>query len=487
MAALARADLNAIRESARCSLAGWFSLAYPKYVAYPHTLPLTAALEDALAGISPRLIVAEPPRHGKSLPVSELFPSYALGRFPSCKIIQASYGERLINKFGRSTRDLVSSDLFRWVFGFGITPDTSSFQYFTTQLGGEYVSTSIGGGGGSTGFGANIIIIDDPFKNRKQVESPVYRQQVISWLVSVAYQRLEDFEDGRPGIIIINATRWHPNDLTGYVRREMAGENWRYIAMPAVSDPQGRPCNPTDPDAIPLFPAKFNLERYQKIKEAIGSYEWESQYQQNPSPPKGGIIQVEWFQRYNVLPAFGDVVQSWDTAQKDRLTSAYSTCGTFHASATKSYLANMFREKLQYPELKRAVKNLAERDRPSAILIENKASGIQLIQELRSETSLPIIGIEPDADKVVRAFTEAAGVEAGLVFLPELAPWLSDFESEIRSFPGGEYADQVDTLTQFLRWNRTRSAVFSVARTGSRESFNTPETAADFVGFARTG
>lgn len=471
-----------IRHLARSSYVGYCSVMRPKFEVRNHLIPVNRALQDVMDSKITRLIIAMPPRHGKSYGVSETFSAAMFSQNHDMKCMQAAYGDRLAAKFGRETRNAMQSVLYRELFGTGVSPNVSASTLFNTTGGGEYLADGLNGA--FTGFGANLFNIDDPIKNRAEAESAAYKRQVTDFLQGVAYDRLEDFNDGRPNILIICATRWHLEDLTGWTMKNMADEGFVYIALPAVTNSQGVRCDVDDPDAHSLFPEEYPLERYRRIKSVVGSYEWEAKYQQNPTPAEGAIFRVEWFQRYTVLPRVAKVVQSWDTADKNELTSAYSVCGTWKVAAGRYYQANIFREKLQYPDLKRNARSLAERDNPHAVLIENKASGIQLIQDLRRETSIPVIAIEPDADKKTRAFAQSGLVESGIVYLPEHAPWLPDFESECRAFPGGMYADQIDQMTQFLKWQRNKGDSLLIATTGPRDSASVSTGSG---GFARTG
>lgn len=451
------------------------------YRVYPHLAPVNAAIEDIAAGRLNRVIFAMPPRHGKTYTVSEMAPAWMMGLNRGMKFMQGSYGSDLARDAGRAVRDQMQSILFREIFGFGLSPNVTAADYFRTVDEGSYKAGGINSP--FVGFGANWFNIDDPFKTRRDAESSTFRKQVIDWLQAVVYDRLENFDDGRDNILTVPATRWHPEDLSGWLRKNMADEGWVYISLPAVVDALGNRCDPSEPGAIPLFPEKYSLERYARIKQAIGSYEWDAKWQQNPTPLMGGVINLDWFNEFENLPRTSEVVQSWDTANKDNLTSAYSVCQTWHTSAGRYYLDRLYRDKLQYPDLKKAAISLAERDNPGAVLIENKASGIQLIQDLRRDTSIPVIAIEPESDKVVRAFGQSGLIEAGIVFLRKHAPWRPDFDSEVRGFPGGDFADQIDSLTQFLKWARTRSGAFSFASTGRRDSADLGAGG----GFASTG
>lgn len=476
------ATLERAHELGRATFPGFCSVVRPHYRPFPHQAPLAALIEDILHGRVTRAIVSEPPRHGKSYTLAETGPAYVYGNEPRLKFMQGAYGADLAQDFGRSVRTIMQSPLYRALFGFGVSPYVTAADHFDTERGGKYLS----GGVNSpfTGWGANWFHIDDPIKTRREAESQTYRKQVTDWLQGVVYDRLEDFDDGRSNILTVCATRWHIEDLSGWLRKHMADEGWVFISLPAVVDRHGVRCDPEDPGAIPLFPEKYSLERYARIKAAVGSYEWDSKWQQNPTPLKGGIINLDWFRRYTTLPRVAYKVHSWDTAQKTELTSAYSVCGSWHTAAGRHYLVDVYREKLQYPDLKRTVISLAENDHPDEVMIEDKASGIQLIQDLRQNTRLPIIAVEPEADKLTRAFGQSALIESGLVFLPETASWLPDFESEIRAFPAGDFADQVDQMTQYLARHRNRADGFAFASTGSRASAGVSTSGG---GFARTG
>lgn len=179
--------------------------------------------------------------------------------------------------------------------------------------------------------------------------------------------------------------------------------------------------------------------------------------------PDGGIIKVQWFKRYRVPPdRFVRVIQSWDTAQKGKDVNDYSVCSTWGEIATGIYLLDVFRKKMEYPELKRAARSIAERWNPHEILIEDKGSGTSLIQDLRAETRLPIISIEPEGDKILRASAESPAIEAGTVFLPESAGWLIDYEAEIGQFPLAANDDQMDSTSQALKRFRITRAGFEI-------------------------
>ncbi len=478
-----KAQHRHLAELAKNNFVAYSGLMRSAFRVYQHLVIVNKVLADVARGLIARVIFAMPPRHGKSYTISELFPAWMIGRNPSIKVMQAAYGSELAEDFGRAVRDQLQSLLFREIFGFGLSPNVTAAKHFRTVAEGSYLAAGIGGG--FTGFGANLFNIDDPIKTRREAESSTYRQGIVDWLQAVAYDRLEDFDDGRPGIMMVNATRWHENDMSGWIMKNLKSEGYLYIALPAITDADGERCLPRDPGARPLWLEKRTIEAYETRRLIVGGYEWDSKYQQNPTPPTGSIFDLEWFNRTDNPPRVAKVVQSWDTAEKDKLTSAYSTCGTFKVAAGRYYTTDVFRERLKYPALKRNCISLAERESPDAVLIEDKSSGIQLIQDLRAETSIPVIAIEPEGDKRIRAYGQSGIVEAGLCWLPNVAPWLPEFESELRSCPACDFWDQVDMFTQFLKWQRGKGDNLHFATTGKRASAGAagPEIGA----FARTG
>jgi len=183
----------------------------------------------------------------------------------------------------------------------------------------------------------------------------------------------------------------------------------------------------------------------------LGSYAAAGQLQQTPIPRSGGIVSLDWFGRYDVLPEqYDKIIQSWDTASKGAEHNDPSVCTVWGVCANRYYLLDVYRDRIEYPQLKRMAIAMADKYAPHAILIEDKASGQALLQDLRNETRLPVIAVEPSGDKITRLSKASATIEAGRVFLPNRAPWLADFEREIALFPNGSFDDQCDSLSQMI-------------------------------------
>jgi predicted phage terminase large subunit-like protein len=211
-----------------------------------------------------------------------------------------------------------------------------------------------------------------------------------------------------------------------------------------------------------LWPSRFTPKVIADTKILLGSYGFAGQHQQRPSPKGGGTIKLEWFKRFHVEPArFLRCTISVDTANKGTVGSAYTTAGVFLETEQGDYLVDVWRERVEFPELVRKTIALHDKYLPTAIVIEDKASGIQLLQTLRTginDRRYPAIGIEPQGDKETRLSVESPYIEAGNVYLPEAAPWLWDFEQEAESFPNSAFMDQMDMLSQFLTYRRIRGA-----------------------------
>lgn len=240
-------------------------------------------------------------------------------------------------------------------------------------------------------------------------------------------------------------------------------KKWKVLSFPAIAEQDETHViiNPfgtrlfTRKAGDALHPERELLATYAEIRQTVGEYTFQSQYQQNPAPPGGAIVNPAWFKSYEPgeEPAnFSRTVQSWDTANKATEISDYSVCTTWGVLNKIYYLRNVFRQKLNYPDLKRAIISQAQMHNAGTILIEDKASGTQLIQDLQSEfvNGVTAYTPPPGSDKIMRLRAQTAMIENGRVFLPRTAPWLADYIHEIITFPGSRYDDQVDSTTQFL-------------------------------------
>lgn len=421
----------------------------------PYIEVLASRLEACRQGRTTRLIVNQPPRSLKSHAVSTAFPAWLLGRNPAMQIICASYGQELADKHARDCRRLMASAFYQRLFPkTRLSMEKQSVNEFMTTAQGFRMSTSVGGV--LTGRGADLIILDDPLKPDDAL-SETRRNSVNEWYSNTLVSRLNSKENG---IIILVMQRLHQDDLTGYV---MDQEGWEVLSFPAIAEedevhliegPLGRRRFERRAGEV-LQPERESLLTLMGIRQTIGEYNFASQYQQNPMPLGGAIVKAEWFRYYEHgdLPArFSCILESWDTANKSGELNDFSVCTTWGAVANHYYLLDVFRRHLNYPELKRAVQEQARQYKANIVLIEDKASGTQLIQDLRAEG---ICGVKPynpppGSDKTLRLYARTTDFESGRVLLPSSAPWLDEYVRELTSFPGSKYDDQVDSTTQAL-------------------------------------
>lgn len=250
------------------------------------------------------------------------------------------------------------------------------------------------------------------------------------------------------GSIIITATRWHTDDLTGMLLEDMerGGEEWRHVHLPAIDD-----------EGNALWPERWPADALGAIRRSVGSRAWEAQYQGRPSPAEGGILKRHWFGEYDVRPHEVGIVQFWDTAYKTGKGNDYSVCATVAYDRTHRYLLDVYRERLEYPDLKRMAPRLAAQWRPEAVLIEDKASGQSLLQDIRRETDLPAIAVPVTKDKVARVNEMAPTIEAGRLMLPVAATWLEDAIRELTTFPLAPHDDITDAVIGALHWIEGRT------------------------------
>jgi hypothetical protein len=251
-----------------------------------HHEKISDKLEAVERGEIKRLMIFMPPRHGKSQLASINFPAWYLGRNPTKEIITSSYSSELAQDFGSKTRNLVSDESFASIFGVSLKQDEKAKAKWLTSEKGSY--TSVGVGGAMTGRGADILILDDPFKNREEAESITIRNKVWDWYTSTAYTRLE-----KGGAVVLVMTRWHLDDLAGRLLKAMkeGGEEWETVDFPAIAnkDEEYRKAGE------PLWADKYDLQALENIKRTIGIYDWTALYQQSPVLTENQEFRPEWF------------------------------------------------------------------------------------------------------------------------------------------------------------------------------------------------
>lgn len=498
------------REKARRSL-----LVFCKYIlrAYPAHAPHLKLLTDELEQVerfvasggqdgTGRLMVFMPPRYWKSQTATTLFPSWLLGREPEKRIIVTSYAGNLAFKFSRRARDIVRSDEYGKVFGqqsavdqpVELDRDSQSVQAWDLagHAGGM---TAAGVGGGITGTGAHLLIIDDPVKDREQAESESYRERAWDWYTSTAYTRLED-----GGAVVLIMTRWHVDDLAGRLLKQMrdepGAEQWRVVMLPALAeeysdeDREKEPWLPAEDqlgrsEGEPLWPQKHGHEALRQIEVTVGPYDWPSLYQQWPRPKEGRMFKRAWFRLEDVgqVPQGLTWVRYWDLAQvsdeeakRERKDPSY-TCSVATALGPDGtvYYRDMIRGRMEWPDAQQVVKaTMLVEGGHVRNGIEAKLHGKTAVQEMLRDPELvgvpfEAVNVEGGA-KETRALALQTRAHAGKVVLVrtptvmgqvlawlrsrgkdtaadglESGAWTGGFLDEVCDFPSGKHDDQVDT------------------------------------------
>lgn len=406
-------------------------------------------LQDVADKKSPRLIITMPPRSGKSELVSRRFPAFALGRNPELQIIATSYSSDLSQRFNRDVQRVIDDEKY-----FDLFPNTRlSNSRVRTDSRGSYIRTSdlfeivghagayrsCGVGGGITGQGADILIIDDPIKDRAQAGSKTIRDSIWDWYTSTAYTRLSP-----GGGVIVMATRWHTDDLIGRLIQRMGeGDTFRIVNYPAIAehDELHRKAGEA------LHPERYPLSTLLQIQKTIGSRDWEALYQQHPVPDGGALFKLEWFRRWTATslpPEFDHTLMSWDMTFKDSKNSDYVVGQVWGKKGPNFYLLDQVRGQWDFVKTKEMVRVLAHKwPRVVRKLVEDKANGSAVISELKSTVS-GFVPITPTESKEARASSVTPYFEAGNVFIPEdsAAPWVPHYVSELLEFPAGSHDDQ---------------------------------------------
>jgi predicted phage terminase large subunit-like protein len=421
-------------------------------------------LNMACRGEIPRLLINMPPRYLKSVCVNVAWPAWILGHTPTARILSASYSQILSTKHSLDCRLILNSSWYRQLFpDTQIAGDQNEKNKFMTTKRGFRFATSVGGT--ATGEGGDFLIVDDPH-NPLQAASETKRMQAIEWFDQTFSSRLDN---KKKGVIVVVMQRLHPYDLSGHILEKL-GNHWEHLHIPAISE---SPCtyyyfsSKQTPLTIIhhrnagdiLHPAREGTLELTRTKEELGSHAFAAQYQQSPILQEGGMVEARWFKRHRLLdidPVTSEkteqIVQSWDAAVKAGRHNDYSVCTTWLSRNDGFYLLDVWYKRVEYPELKHAVINLADKWEPHAILIEDKASGQSLLQDIRRETTKPLIPIVPKQDKISRFSAVTALFEAGKVFLPNKASWLIDYETQLLHFPNVAHDDIVDSTSQALSW-----------------------------------
>ena len=436
---------------------GLARLAYPSWIYAPHLRYIEDRILNIADGKSIFLMVSTPPRHGKTRFLSNVVPAWLLGRFPDKRVMLLTHTQDFSRTQSRHARNIIQA-FGQKVFDIQLADDSSSAQEWNIagHTGGM---EAIGAGGSLQGKGAHLLIVDDLVKGFEQASSPTMMDKQWDWFRTDVYPRLE------PGAsVILIMTRWTALDVIGRIEQAQKEEgeflefetvNFPALAMEKPKDVLGR-----SPGQA-LFPARFDENKLKEIKGKMDDLWFESLYQGNPLPAKGNIINPEWFKTYDGIldretGTFDQIVISADTASKETELADFSVMMVFGTRGENYYLLDVIRDKIGYPALLDTTKALYRQWRPDFFLIEDKGSGISLIQDMRSD-GFVVWPIDPgNENKVIRMQAETPRIRAGAIHIPKEASWRDEFLSEARSFPMGR-KDQVDALSQFLKFMRQSS------------------------------
>ena len=433
-----------IREKAQNNFMPFVHHVYENFIEGRHHLEIAEKLEKVATGEITRLIVNMPPRHSKSELASYLMPAWFLGQNPKLKIIQATHNTELAVRFGRKVRDLIDSEQYRHIFPeTDLKADSKAAGRWETSAGGEYFAAGVGAA--VTGRGADLFIIDDPHSEQDAM-SEGRLEEAYEWYTSGPRQRLQP-----GGKIIVVMTRWGLRDLTGRLIKaqgsDVLSDQWEVVEFPAIL-----------PSENPLWPEFWKKDDLLKVKASLPVQKWGAQWQQQPTAEEGAIVKKEWWRiwKKDEIPEVDYIIQSYDTAFSKKESADYSaitTWGVFRSEETGAdniILMDALRGRWNFPELKEKALEENEYWQPDMMIVEAKASGLPLTDELR-RAGIPIMNYTPSKgrDKVTRMHTVAPLFEAGMVWAPE-KHFADEVIDECMAFPNGEHDDFVDSMTMAL-------------------------------------
>tara|TARA_R110000751_G_scaffold180101_1_gene286567 strand:- start:1328 stop:2863 length:1536 start_codon:yes stop_codon:yes gene_type:complete len=420
---------------------------WPTFIKGKHHARMAEAFERVVKGECKRLIVNMPPRHTKSEFASYLLPAWFLGQYPHKKVIQTSHTAELAVGFGRKVRNLVDQEAYKDVFpDLHLSADSKAAGRWNTSKGGDYFA--IGVGGAVTGKGADLLIIDDPHSEQEAAlaeTNPDIYDKTYEWYTSGPRQRLQP-----GGAIVIVMTRWSMRDLTAKVLKstiQRGGDEWEVIEFPAIM-----------PSGTPVWPEFWSKTELDALKEELPNSKWMAQYQQNPTSESSAIVKREWWKTWEAEdpPSCEFILMSWDTAFEKTKRADYSACTTWGVfqhiddngtQQANIMLLNAFRERMEFPKLKRIAVEQYEEWEPDTLIVEKKASGSPLIYELRA-MGIPVQEFTPTRgnDKITRLNAVSDLFASGMVWAPP-RHWAEEVIDEVAAFPAGEHDDYVDSVS----------------------------------------
>jgi predicted phage terminase large subunit-like protein len=438
--------------ASRSSFLAFVRRMWPDFIMGRHHQIMADTFERIERGELKRAIINMAPRHTKSEFTSYLYPAWYLGKHPRTKILAGSHKVELAAGFGRKMRNLINSSEYQEVFpGIQLARDSKATHRWATQQGGEYFA--VGVAGGAAGRGGDLVILDDPHSEQDVLKNADANfTKVWEWYLAGPRQRLQ------PGAaILIVMTRWGSRDLTGMLLQqaieEEDGEQWEVIELPAIL-----------PSGDPLWPEYWPIDELERTRATLPIARWQAQYQQKPTSEEGAIIKREWWMDWRLAdpPACEYIVQSWDTAFSDRHSSNRSACITWGLFRYRNngdppklmtgiMLLDAWAGRVNFPELKQQAKKLYEQHKPDSLVVEARATGKPLVQELW-KMGIPVRDMTPSrgSDKITRTNAVADLFQTSTVWAPLGRRWVDEVREEMAAFPHGPYDDLHDAAVQGL-------------------------------------
>lgn len=452
-------DEIARKQRARGGFIEFVRWMWPEFIESGHHRVMADAFDRVERGECKRLMINMGPRHTKSEFASKFFPAYCLGRNPRRKLMQCANTGELAVGFGRQVRNIVDSDEYKNLFdGVTLSDDSRAAGRWNTNKNGEYFASGVGGV--VTGRGADILVIDDPHSEQEAaLNSLSIYNNAYEWYMAGPRQRLQP-----GGAIVIVATRWHTLDLCGRLLKDMAeregADQWEVIELPAIVDEH-------TPEERPIWPSFWDIDELRATRATLPAQKWQAQYQQRPTSEEGAVIKREWWRTWDKKepPECRFVIQAWDTAYTAKQSSDFNACSTWgvfdvedESGETQAnlILLDAYKARLEFPELKREALAAYEQFQPDACLIEAKASGWPLIQELR-RLGIPVTDVtqsrgtkQAPNDKLSRLNAVSDLFASGYVWAPDTR-FAEEVIEEFASFPFGQNDDLVDTGIMVLQ------------------------------------